>query len=210
MNADTSSCLEHVQVPPLVRGERLSSGMFVRSLKANEVTKRFERDVDPAEFGYRLRPHEWRWEPEEDDECDGLSVNLEACTASLRCALLLHPMPQDFVHAAIIDIAELATALEIGIAAIYDPDPDGFANPCHFNLLPTDSRVQDLIIALKRWQEKLFKPNRKTPRDADAIEKARREHGAYARVFRVSLDVVASSPHRSEDMPPPGSRAEVY
>ncbi|WP_437325541.1 hypothetical protein [Sorangium sp. So ce381] len=189
MSADRQECIDRANKPELNRGAQLDGGKFVRILKNDEAPKRFEMDDEPPEFGYRVKPHEWRWEAVELD--DGLSVNLESCVNTLRCAVLLHPKSEQFRHAVVIDLAALVDEIGIQIKAVYDPDPDGTQNPCHFNLVPVGKSVQDLKMAIKLWHGRVFAPNRKRPRDT---EKAQRERMQYARVFEIHRDVQMPTP----------------
>lgn len=184
---DRKSCLAGAIKPDLRPGQSVVKGQFVRNLKHNEALKRFERDGDPPEFGYRVRAHDWRWTT--GDEVDGLSVNLRPCARTLLCALLLHPDADMFEHVVVIDLEALAQELKLVVWAIYDPDPDGSDNPCHFNLVPADVSVEQLIITIKSWSKDIFEPSKKPPKRPIDVDVARANLAQYERVFKIYRDV---------------------
>lgn len=191
MAADKRACIDNAEPPTLGKGARINGGQFARNLKDNEVKKRYARDGDPPALGHRLRPDKWRWQPREGDTTDGLSVNSFACIKTAKCSVLLHPEPDMFQHVAVIDLAALSQAINLPIEAVYDPDPDGFENPCHFNLVPLGKTVEDLLVAIKRWNESACKSGDKLPHASQDLTRAQVERDAYERVFQVHLDVSA-------------------
>lgn len=198
MDVERRRCIERADRPARAKGDHLEDGLFARNLKDNEVKKRYARDGDPPALGHRLRPDKWRWQPREGDTTDGLSVNSFACVKTARCSVLLHPKPDMFPHVAVIDLAALSQAINLPIEAVYDPDPDGFENPCHFNLVPLGRTVDDLIILMKRWNESACKSGDKLPHTQQDRERAQAEKDAYERVFQVHFDVCA---HPNEGSP---------
>jgi hypothetical protein len=193
MKAERQECLRCADRPTCPRGYRVVSGKFVRSLCDNEVSKRYERDGEPPEFDYRVKPYDWGWEPKDAYTDDGLSVNLQNCANSLRCAILFHPTPDRFCHAVIIDVAALCEVIDMQVIAVYDPDPDDFENPCHFYLMPLEKTVADLEMAIKAWYKDVLSQLRKPPRQPHEIERARLEQQKYARVFEIHRNVHSPS-----------------
>lgn len=208
--AERLACLDRAARPSLANGAVLNDGRFVRSLKNEEAPKRFDLDGEPPAFGYRVKPHEWRWDSQEVD--DGLSVNLETCVGTLRCAILLHPKPDAFRHVVVIDLALLSRELGIRIDAVYDPDPENAPNPCHFNLVPIGKTVKDLKMAIKDWHRAVFAQQRKPPKSKPDADKAAHEHARYARVFEIHRDIhdPEASPARTTTTDDEGGRPELW
>jgi hypothetical protein len=168
-------------------GDQAQEGLFVRSLENRHVAKRFGRDTEPPEFGYRVKASEWTWSAKE--ELDGLSVDHAECVGTPACALLLHRDNVHLRHVVVIDIAMLSEDLGIPIIAVYDPNPDGAENPCHYYLQPGTGSVEGLVYRLKITYP--VETNPKIPRNQDAIESLRAEREQYERTFRVHRDARA-------------------
>lgn len=189
MDDERKRCLACADRPSCAKGTRLAEGLFARNLGGDEVKKRYAKDGEPPSLGRRLRPDKWRWEPQDTDTVDGLSVNSFACARTAPCSVLLHPDPDRFKHIAVVDLAALTQAVQLKIEAVYDPDPEGSENPCHFNLVPLGRSVEDLVMALKKWNDAVCNPKEKLPRTPEETARAEAEREAYERVFQVHTDV---------------------
>lgn len=187
MNAERYECIRGAKRPKISPYDHVKAGRFIRNLEPDRVANRFPKDGKPPKFGYRLRPNKWRWD--DRSETDGLSVNCEECTGNSRCSVLFHPTPDRFQHVVIIDLEGLAKALGFEIVAIYDPDPGGTENPCHFNLRPIGKTIEDLRIAINSWNDTVCSPMKLLPASDDLVVKAVLQREEYERVFKVELDV---------------------
>jgi hypothetical protein len=180
-----ADCIANHVPTGLEKGAHRREGSFYRCLKSGEVVRRYAKD-SAAEFGFRVRPDKWRWQEDENDQ--GLSVSCSVCSASVNCAIHLHPKPSLFVHVVEIDVAALSDAIEIPLVAQFDPVEESPQNPCHFLLLPTDRLVEDVRMALSEFMAEDF-PSGQKPNDAESAAQAREAQVRYERVFRIHRDV---------------------
>jgi hypothetical protein len=185
--ATRDACLEKARKPTHIRGATLQQGRYVRNLEENDIAPRFERDpTKPPEFGLRVKPGAFKWKADDPATENGVSVNCLDCACSACCAVLLHPKAEQFPHALVIDLEQLSRELKMPLVVSYDPDPDGENNPCHYLLLPETKTAADLGVAIKRWCDDVFKPDRKIPKDS---AQAHAERATYERVFQIVANV---------------------
>lgn len=182
--------------PDLARGAELREGTFWRNVKKNGVKKRYPDDsgVSPV-FGRKFdpRPDKWMWEKE--GRC-GLSVNITTCVDAYGSAQL-HPTPDHFGHVVEIDLAALSDELGDVLLAQYTPvdeEEEGTQhwNPCHFDIVPEEARLQDVLVKLKmlasspdqggHWPAKL-------PRTEAETERALACKSRWDRVFVQIVDL---------------------
>lgn len=187
MRAD---CLKQAVRPNLAPKAIVKEGTFARCLEPRDVGRRFERDgADPPDFGWRLNLRAIDWKASNEQTSDGVSVNCLDCSCTPACAVALHPQADGFAHVVIINIAELSKAIGIPVVARYDPDPDGFENPCHYLLQPRGKSIDDMAQELRTWAEEIFKSNRKVPKTPADQQKAIEQKAAYERVLSIRPNV---------------------
>jgi len=184
---DRSICLESLRAPTYSRGHSLFDGIFFKNMEADRVSKKYANDGDPAVYGYRVRPDKWRWR---DKNGDGLSVNLEVCACCAACSIHIAPEPSRFMHVLRLDLGALVAELNIQLYASYDPiePPDPHPNPCHFNILPLDVSIEDLLVNLRDFLTNIF-PKEFPGRDAEKQRQALQAKERYERVFLVIRNV---------------------
>ncbi len=185
--------------PEIKKGAVLTTGLYWRNLKKNDVRRRYSNDTsDPPEYGYRVsfeRLYGWHAEPYE------LSVNISSCTTCI-CSIWLHPAPHIFKHVGLIDIEKLSERMGMKVFAVYtptpeDPDDDDSAivNPCHFDLSPEGDI--DVFCSLLNGVSWLGFPTHtalslKKPTTEDDIKKALGAQSLFENAISIHLDVMAS------------------
>lgn len=187
-------CLRNHVPPGLGRGEERRDGKYLRCLDRHAATRRYADDADGT-FGYRLRPEKWGWRYKDIE--GGLSVSLSECARAPGCAIAFHPNPELFCHVVELDLPALAAELEIELTAVYDPvpapgDPPTRANPCHFNILPVDVSIDDLIAKLKILMADVFPPGPKSPKQEPERTQALAARARFEAVFRLFRDAATN------------------
>ena len=161
----------------LQHGALLDDGEFFR----NQEDARNRFGHDPPDLGYTLDPaaHKWNWY--EGEERGGLSVNKVSCVCSRRCSAALHPTPDRFKWVVRIRLKELSKALSVQLVAKYRPiDEDGEKNPCHFELLPDSSSIDEMVLQIKSALKRLL--SLKNTKDSAEIAR-QREHVQWVESF---------------------------
>ena len=155
---DRATCLEKLKVPlgpdsqPLQRDSELHQGVFLRNqedARPRFGEEGFGNNLDPA-------PYKWRWQ---EDDSLGLSVNLESCVCCAECSALLHRTPERYRFVVRIALEELSSAIGIKLVAKYSPIPppgDNPDNPCHFDIMPLDTSVEDAVQQIRRALKMLY------------------------------------------------------
>ncbi len=194
---DRDECRRSARPTPILKGQCVTRGEFVRNLKNSEVKRWHPKDPDdPPRFGYRVKwPPTWR----DAERSEGISVNARVCLSNLECSIRLHPQAEQFCHVVTIDLALLSERCGYQVLAVYDPidAPPDQANPCHFNLMPESEPLDDFLVALG---DQLGVPCPKNlPKTTKEEETVRRALSDYSAIFRVERNVVGSSwPNRDE------------
>lgn len=182
---DRASCLEDATPPALKVGAERRDGKYWRNLEPDAVTKRYGKDLDDEpRFGWRLRPNKWYWRDREGQE--GLSVSATDCTGAL-CSILFHPTPEKFAHAVAIDLAAFSFELGMEVVAVYSPVVTAPENPCHFDLMPADQALEDLLVQLKDFLQRVY-PSTFPATPAD-IEQALAARAKYETCFSIKRSV---------------------
>lgn len=177
------------------RGETVSSGLFFRNLKKDQVALNYERQ---PEFGHRLKKlNHWNW-----TNASGqmeLSVNLVSCILTPACSIRVHPKPDTFEHVWEMDLDVLNEWLadsEDSCVAQYEPVPP---NECHFVIMSLEGVLSPTqIIALLERLARNFPPEgaelpkpKCLPRGSEAA--AERASDAYRRLVKLHLSPLKSS-----------------
>jgi hypothetical protein len=163
-------------------GHEVDEGRFWYNLP--RLPKRYKGDDDSNPvFGWRVKPHYWRWEP------DGLSTNLATCTCA-GCSIRMEGNT-DKIHVALIDLRGLSELMQVELLASYDPiRPNGKLNPCHCLILGADESPQDCAgkarIALGKIDcEFPGWPKKKLPRSNQEMQRAMEALNAQNAAFRI-------------------------
>lgn len=172
---------------PLAEGAIWDRGVFFRNQE--QARARFGDES----FGHTLDPQAYKWRWVEEDVL-GLSVNLVECVCSAECSVRLHPDSTRYHYVVQIVLEDLSAALEIGLVAKYSPIPAStarVANPCHFDILPVDDSLDDVVQNIKYALKKLYvgldkKPGNDAARRAAQSQAQRIE--ALLKVIPVQLD----------------------
>jgi len=175
-------CVDGQTAPDMDPGDVTQSGVYLRNLKKNHVSKRYEDDDDghPA-YGFKLSNKHWK---DASRQAGDLSVNLESCIHTAECSIVVQVDTDRYFHVARIDLDALnrARQLSSSFVAIYKPE-DSPKNLCHFEVAPLDGTVS-------KWQElqALFDrpfPECKMPRSEGDKATAAAEY----REYRSFLDI---------------------
>lgn len=183
---DRELCTKALRHPDCAPETERRDGHFIRNLDREGVKKRYGEDKDPPEFGYKVRPEKWTWEKKR--EWRGLSVNLATCINGQHiCSILLHDKPHLFKHVVILDLEALSQEIGIVLVATYAPIEEPNPNPCHFNILPDDVPIGDMMKSLVEYLQFTF-PLKFPRSDADR-EQALKAKKEYERVFQIVRNV---------------------
>jgi hypothetical protein len=180
---DAAACLASANMESV--STKVSEGAFYRNLEPGLVKQRYPGD----KTFHRIRTDKWRIRDAEGQS--GLSVNLAACVRTPECSIRIHSHAERFAHVVEIDLEALAEALEMTLLAIHEPLGLPNANPCHFNIVPTDKSIDDFIESLKEFLEYTFPPAK--PKNAEERAEAQRAQTRYDSVLILKRDVVTFS-----------------
>lgn len=188
-------CLKNHTPPGIARGAERRDGKYLRCLEKDGPTRRYADDASNV-FGYRLRPEKWGWRYKDIE--DGLSVSSSECAKTPGCSIAFHPNPERFTHVVELDLPALAAELGVALTAVYDPiepsdDPPAKANPCHFNIMPVDVSIDDLIAKLKIFMGDVFPPGPKSPKKPEGVKAATAARDRFEVVFRLIRDVTTTA-----------------
>lgn len=183
MMPSIEACEAGRTTPALQMGDARYDGSYYRNLARKALRKRYEKDSDPEpRHGRKLKwKKAFRWDP-------GLSVNCADCLPEPACSIVLDEHAEKHAYVLEISIAELSELTGVTTVAVYKPNGN---NVCHFELLPLDEDIEDLMKAFERVFDVKGKsdpswPDVRVPRSDEDMRAAGKMKAQFERAFRVA------------------------